>query len=144
MAGSRVTVNRDGLDKLRKRLKSMGDAVEVGVFGGKYPNGLSVAANAAIHNFGTDKIPARPFMTNAANELGNRETEVGKILENSIKKSVNPNARLGAFAAQLVRAEIRDGDLVRLKPATIKRKGSSRPLIDTGKLIQAITFRDAT
>ncbi|OCA57864.1 hypothetical protein AA93_07090 [Xylella fastidiosa subsp. pauca 11399] len=49
------------------------------------------------------------------------------------------------MAAGDVKATIRHADLAPLTPQTIQRKGSSAPLIDTGQMLQSITYevRDA-
>ena len=47
---------------------------------------------------------------------------------------------LGAKAAADVKNTIRQGIPPPNSPETIRRKGSSRPLIDTGQLINAITW----
>lgn len=119
--------------------------MEVGFFGGNaYPNGLTVAGNAAIHNFGTKNIPARPFMDDAATEIEKSQPQVGKIYRAAIE-SDDPsiaNQRIGAFCAQKIREAIRSGSYAALKPATKKRKGSSKPLIDTGLLIGSVDFKE--
>ena len=48
--------------------------------------------------------------------------------------------QLGEMTKGDVQTEIRSGDFAPLKPATIKRKGSSRPLIDTGQMVQSIAW----
>jgi hypothetical protein len=44
-------------------------------------------------------------------------------------------------AAADVQAYMVNGKFAPLKAKTIKRKGSSKPLIDTGQLRQSITYR---
>lgn len=48
--------------------------------------------------------------------------------------------RLGMLARDKVRSSFTDGHLQPDAPSTIKKKGSSKPLIDTGQLRQSITF----
>ena len=48
--------------------------------------------------------------------------------------------QLGEMAKGDVQAEIKSGDFTPLKEATIKRKGSSRPLIDTGQMVQSMQW----
>ena len=46
---------------------------------------------------------------------------------------------IGVKAEHEVRRSIRDGNWTPNSPATIERKGSDRPLIDTGAMIQNVT-----
>jgi len=48
--------------------------------------------------------------------------------------------RLGVFVTGLVRDKIRTISTPPNKPQTIRRKGSSNPLIDTGQARQSIQF----
>ena len=130
----------DVIDTLRRF-----NNVKVGFFGGNaYPNGLTVAANAAIQNFGTKNIPARPFMDDAATEIEASQPQVGKIYRVAIEggDAGVANQRVGAFCAQKIREAIRNGNYAALKPATKERKGSSKPLIDTGLLIGSVEFKE--
>lgn len=47
---------------------------------------------------------------------------------------------IGVFQKGLVQAEIVDGDFEPNAPSTIKKKGSDKPLIDTGKMRQSVNF----
>jgi hypothetical protein len=48
---------------------------------------------------------------------------------------------LGAWASGAIKATIsQSGDFAPLAPSTVKAKGSSRPLIDSGQLNQSITW----
>jgi hypothetical protein len=46
---------------------------------------------------------------------------------------------MGLAAENAVKRKILTGKFAPLKPATIKRKGHSKPLIDTGQLYDSIT-----
>jgi hypothetical protein len=48
--------------------------------------------------------------------------------------------QMGNFLVGAVRKQIRNGHFVPLKPATIRRKGSSKPLIDTGQMMNGVTY----
>lgn len=118
---------------------------KAGFFDGQsYPNGLTVAANAAIHNFGTKTIPARPFMDEAAQAFEQAEPQVAMIYKRALENSDASiaNQRVGALYAQKIRESIRKGSFQSLKKETIERKGSSKPLIDTGLLIGSVSFKE--
>jgi phage gpG-like protein len=118
---------------------------KVGVLGGdSYPNGLTAAANAAIHNFGTKTIPARPFMDEGAKLFAASKAQVAKLYTAAIESHDESvaNQRVGALFAQKIRDAIRGGSYAALAKSTIARKGSSKPLIDTGLLIGSITYEE--
>lgn len=90
-------------------------------------------------------IPARPFMTRAANKKGKRWQElsdalVGQIFFKSIPVPV-ALTKLGAAMQGDIQKELASGRFKRLHPFTIRRKKSNRPLVDTGQLRQAVSFK---
>jgi hypothetical protein len=136
-----------GLKALRERMQDANRAVMVGVPAGKTePDGTSLAMIAAVHEFGSPEngIPERSFIRagilrgrtkferlNAANL---RLVVLGqKTVEQAIEQ-------LGVVAAGEVKREFTVGTFEPLKPATIARKGSSKPLLDSGNLRQAVTY----
>ena len=48
--------------------------------------------------------------------------------------------QLGNWYRDVQRAHIRNGNWVPNAPATIRRKGSDRPLIDTGQLVNSVEY----
>lgn len=131
----------------KKALQELGQLeVRVGYQEGlTYPDeNHTPVINVALWNeLGTVKSPPRPFirqtvdnneakfqaeMKSAANELANGAT-AEKVLN-----------ELGVFAKGLLQKEIKDGNFVANAPSTIKKKGSDRPLIDTGLLRQSANY----
>jgi hypothetical protein len=51
---------------------------------------------------------------------------------------------LGEFHQEQVKEQIRLTRSPRLEQSTIDRKGSSKPLIDTGQMIQSVTHKEGT
>lgn len=122
----------------------------VGVLGGKAEEehrggDVTNAELAAIHEFGTEDIPERSFLR--ATFYGTRNAELRAltarlcklVLEGkmNVKRAIGI---IGAWGARAVKAEIVAGIDPPLQEATIERKGSSTPLIDTGQLLGAITW----
>lgn len=154
----KVTVDDHGLRKLVEIGKRLGEGehgVKVGVFldkkggGDTDPvSGLTNVAKAAIHQFGAPEagIPARDFLS--APFERNREAYVaiirklmplvvlGKIPERQMLDLV------GMQAVTDINKYVRQGEGVPppLQPETIARKGSSRPLIDTGRMLASVTW----
>jgi len=103
---------------------------------------------ATVHNLGSPKrkIPARPTMAPAFDK--NQET-YNKMTDNAIYNTISQKnkrtfdqqfGQVGIKMQNDIQQEIRTIEKPKLKQATIKRKGSSKPLIDGGEYIQATTF----
>ena len=112
----------------------------------KSNDAIPLATIAAIHEFGSPdhNIPERSFLRAGirrgmpkfrdVNFDSLRKVVLGKMpVEAAIE-------RLGVVAVGEVKREFVVGRFKPLKPETIKRKGSSRPLIDTAQLRQSITY----
>ena len=144
-----TTTGGDRLERLLWDAERSGVAsVDIGFFStARYQDGTPVAAVAAAHEFGVrldesgPEIPERPFFRQAIRriESGLSETLAGQV-ENG---RLDPAAagRVGAWASAIVQDSI-----VRLRtppnsPATIARKRSSNPLIDTGHMRQSVTWK---
>lgn len=135
---------------LAKLKKQTGKEVAVGFPAGKegihtpnYENGASILDVAVYNNFGTDTSPRRPFMEKAAQAM---QEPVGKLLgkrfAGAISRDVDTAIILeeaGQLAAGIVKETITDLDSPPNAPATIAKKKSSNPLIDTGAMRQHVT-----
>ncbi|SEO76391.1 hypothetical protein SAMN02800692_1995 [Luteibacter sp. UNC138MFCol5.1] len=155
-----VTILRDidpkKFEALTRRFAELaGHSVMVGIpeaENGRTDEGeIGSAGILAVHEFGAPEmgIPERSVVRRSIRE------NVGKYRKlnlQNLRKVVRGEMSvaqalgiLGAVAAGDVQLTIRNADLAPLKPETIRRKGSSKPLIDTGQVIQSITFevRDA-
>lgn len=112
----------------------------------KYPDGTSVLLVAAANNFGAPSqgIPARDFMS----EGGVRALEKTGPLAAVLIKKLNAGditveqmlEKLGPVAVAEFQQTIIDFDDPPNKPATIRRKKSSNPLVDNGPLNQTLTY----
>jgi phage gpG-like protein len=109
-------------------------------------DGMSMVELAAIHEFGTEHVPERSFIRST---FATKQREAATLAERLAKAIVlrgmpigQALGLLGAWGASAVKATITEGDGVPppLAPATIARKGSSRPLVDTGRLLASITW----
>ena len=108
-----------------------------------YPDGTPVAYVATIHEFGTGHIPARPFMRPAVADHGG---EWLQLLADGAKASLAggpaPEQVLELVtlaAAGNVAEKIQAVTSPPLTPATVGRKGSDKPLVDTGQMFQSAT-----
>lgn len=88
------------------------------------------------------KIPERSFLRAGIIEGKQKifekvEIVIGKFLDGqmSLNKSLNI---VGQFAVSLVKKKIRAGPFKPNAPATIRKKGSNRPLIDSGRMRRSV------
>ena len=152
-----IRKNPGALEKILKRMKRTKDTVlAVGIpVGGtgasaKYPDGIPVGADllmvAAVNNFGSPSrnIPARPFMSDAQEPmlqvtLPIAENRVplmnkGKVTAVQILEQMGPPA-VAALQETIVSFRAPANAI-----STVKSKGSSNPLFDTGLLKRSITY----
>ncbi|KRN75676.1 hypothetical protein IV73_GL000170 [Weissella kandleri] len=130
------------LNEIISRMKSVeGKKVEAGVFGG-------FAEKKAMWNeYGTSRgIPARPFLRNSQYEHESEwSRQVGRDMVEVFRGSISGQAvglKLGQKMADDIKATIDAGNFAALSASTIRRKGSSRPLIDTGDMRASITHKE--
>ena len=141
-----------GYKKLMKSLRTASTPREVTVGiheaegsstheGGK----ASVAEVGEFHEFGTKNIPRRSFIRDWADENSDKHRAMLRTIGQAIiqgKYSVEVGlARFGARAVGEIQRRMAAGISPPLKESTIKRKGSSVPLIDTGQLRSSIAFK---
>lgn len=107
---------------------------------------LTNADLAMIHEFGSPahNIPERSFLRKP---LINNAEAVANLAKNAIGKFIAGEISLetalgyvGEEAKGISKEAVTNGISPALKPATIKRKKSSKPLIDTGQLLNSITY----
>lgn len=149
---SKVHIDKRVWEELRRKVKHVGKSyVKVGVLGSASKteeNGADIVEIAAIHEFGAPKagIPERSYLRRTFRESQGR-TELEKVTARLAKQLLANKTsltealqQLGAWAVGRVQRRIKQHIPPPLKPATVERKGSSTPLIDTGQLVNAITW----
>ena len=137
--------------KMLEELKSI--SIEIGILGddkgGDKHKGsdITVLEIATIHEFGAPKanIPSRSFIRAGYDSNKNKIISQGeKLLENVIGLKLDPDIFLetmGENAVGMIQEHLTNLKSPPLKQTTIKRKGSSQPLIDTGQLRSSITHK---
>ena len=139
-----------GGDKLAAELQRMAGAVnsaervKVGFLAGAtYPDGTPVAMIAAIHNWGAPRagIPPRPFFSNM---IGKKQQEwgpaTGNLLVANQYDALKTLQMVGEAVAGQLRQEIVDTNDPPLAQSTIDRKGFSKPLVDTGHMLNSVDY----
>lgn len=137
----------EGLEKLDKELKYLQThAVKVGVLGNGSANGISVQDYAIFNEYGTSRMPARPFFrlsvgtANAQNEIKEyMKQQVEQIIQGGMSAQ-QAYENLGTFVVQKIKKTIASGNFAALNPQTVKKKGHSKPLMDTHSLYESINF----
>lgn len=132
--------------QIRKVSHKIGDGprrVKVGFPAGKA--GGEILARAAFNHFGTSTIPERPFITNAVRD--NKE-KYARFLKSAGKGILIDNEpprlaleKLGLMGQGDIQEEITNLSSPPNAASTIRQKGSSNPLIDTGQMRGSVTYK---
>ncbi|MYE83318.1 MAG: hypothetical protein F4X36_16065 [Gammaproteobacteria bacterium] len=129
-----------------KRARSGARSVAVGFFEtARYPDGTKAAFVAAVNEFGTNdgRIPERPFLRQSIEEA---KDELAPLVEQlTDPETLRIDDRLpdavGTAMTNIIQRRITALTDPPNAPATVARKGSSNPLIDTGFLRRSVTHR---
>lgn len=145
----RVTIVDRGYKAAMNRIRAMAGSVEVGVFSGYRAPGskLTLSEIAAVNEYGSadGRVPSRPFLRLTMNRVTpalQRLTAslVGKVIDGRETKEAMLN-EIGSHLKQEVQRTIDMRVPPPNAPSTIAKKGSDHPLIDTGRLRSAISWR---
>lgn len=112
-------------------------------------DGEAVETNNAyiglVHEFGRGHNPERSFLRKPFDEhVGEITQKIANAAAAIMTGRLTPTGALnqiGLFGVSLSKEAIRKGIPPALQPQTVKRKGSSTPLIDTGQLINSIRHK---
>lgn len=153
---SKVTVKDQGWRAMLARAREIagGRGVRVGILADEpkrsrepETSGLSLVEVALIHEFGAPArgIPQRSFLRAAIDEHApDIRRLILAVAARALDGAITPAQALdqiGAKVAGWVQTRIDQGIAPPLKPATIARKGSSKPLVNVGQLKAAITWK---
>lgn len=146
MARSYVRDDRRLWDKLRRQLaKQSSKEVVVGVTSGTTENtGASVAQYAAMNEYGTSSIPARPFMRTAFDSNRQKlertaDRAVGLVIDGKMSETAALESMGLQMRAFIVRS-IKSGPWAPNAESTIRQKKSDKPLQDHGTLLANIQY----
>lgn len=150
MATNRTEQKGSYKEFLKRFKRTKGAGVTVGIHAEdnaphESGDGATLVEVAIYNEFGTANIPERPFLRTAISE---EKKKVAKFISRRIGRAIEGKmpmelalSQIGIKGQSLVRNKI-----TRLKeppnsPATIDKKGSSNPLIDTGLMRQSIAWK---
>ena len=132
--------------RLKAALKEL-DKLEVAVGyqagSGSDENGVDICDIAAWNELGTSRMPSRPFMRQSIDNHTGEINAFLKGMEGELAGGADAQTILnevGVFQKDMIQQEITNGSFTPNAPATIARKGSSHPLIDTGRMRQSVNY----
>ena len=146
-----VTVKTKKLDLLGDML--LGNtkySVDIGVLegAGKTSEGYPLAELAAVHEYGSMDLhtPERRWIRGTFekynDELVQMQKGIAKKLVTTEMTVEQALGLLGTWAVNKVKTHVKKDTITPdITQATKKAKGSSRPLIDTGLMVNSVTFR---
>ena len=146
MAG---VIDRDlGFNRIMRDLEKL-DGMEI-VAGmlkdsGKADNGASYVDIATWNEYGTRRIPSRPFIRISADTNRQAWAKMAQQCVNDVIDGDSPAEAAKVVGHRMVE-DIRKvfGDTSKLKanaPSTIKKKGRNEPLVDSGEMRKRVNFR---
>ncbi len=106
-------------------------------------DGTDICDVAAWNELGTVKSPSRPFLRKSVDEneekinhfLQSKKADLlqGKAAEQVLKE-------IGIFQKDLIQEKITEGSFTPNAASTVRKKGSNKPLIDTGRMRQSVNY----
>lgn len=145
-----AVMDRDlGFNRIVANIRRLdGRTVNAGILrdAGTGKNGVPIVEYATYNEYGTSRIPSRPFVRIASDE--NRDAwcrtardGIGRIIDGTGSAD-----ECCENVGQRMRDDIRKviGDKSKLAPnaqSTIRRKGHDKPLIDTGLMKSKVNYR---
>lgn len=142
-----TVIDKDlGFNGILDRLADMDGEIDIGILdnAGNEENGETVANVAAYNEYGTNHIPSRPFMRQTADKHGKAWGSFAQRATNRVIDGMGAEQAkelIGNRAEGDMKKMVTQGDFVPNAPNTIKQKGSSTPLIDTGRMRNSISHR---
>lgn len=139
----KVTPQGRKFEKMLKELSSL--EVRVGFQKGKATeeDGTDICDVAAWNELGTENMPSRPFLRKSVDENEGKINSFLKSKKNDLI-SGSPARKIltdiGIFQKDLIQEKITNGTFAPNAESTIRKKKSSKPLIDTGRMRQSVNY----
>lgn len=132
--------------RFKRMLKELAEKeVRIGFQHGKAAedDGTDICDIAAWNELGTVHIPARPFLRDSVDD---NEGEINSFLQSQKRALISGASaeqvlkEIGIFQKDLIQDKIESGSFAPNAASTIRQKGSSKPLIDTGRMRQSVDY----
>ena len=146
--------NDMGMEKILKEIQALSEkAIKAGIVEGSGDiDGVDIAQYAAWNEFGVPgkdkkwRIPPRPFIRgwieNNGEEIKQTVERLHKQVADGRMTAAVAIKRLGQYAQDGIKRYVMTGNFTPNAEATIQRKGSSRPLIDTGTMRNSVRYEE--
>ena len=135
--GGTVQVPEHQVDVYRKLAKD-GDFLREGRFVKRSQSNFQTTHAVPAHSV---TIPARPFMRPAiADNSGGWGADLASLLQASGYDAGKALAQMGEVIAGQIRASIIAVTEPPLAPSTVARKGSDKPLVETGHMLNSVDY----
>jgi hypothetical protein len=135
-----------GTDTVMKALEAIGKKMGSGTMrvgfleGATYPNGTPVAEVAFYNEFGTINMPPRPFFRNMISE---ESPNWPKKMAGALAAGYDGPEALGLMGEDIkgaLQQSITTLASPALAPSTVHAKGFDKPLIDTGHMLNSVSY----
>lgn len=106
-------------------------------------DGTDICDVAAWNELGTVNSPPRPFLRKSVDE---NEEKINHFLQSKKADLIRgvPTEQIlkeiGLFQKDLIQEKITEGSFQANAASTIRKKGSNKPLIDTGRMRQSVNY----
>lgn len=111
---------------------------------GKAENGASYVDIATWNEYGTGRIPSRPFIRIAADTNKAAWVKMAQQCVNNVIDGDNPRDAaqvVGHRMVEDIRKVFGSSELKANAPSTIAKKGRNEPLVDSGEMQRRVNFR---
>lgn len=130
-----------GMNAIIKQIKKLeGSHTDVGLFGSGGGPADNLAARAVVHEYGSVAagIPKRPYNRKAFDDnLRELKIVITELYNMLLERRITARILLektGEHHTTVIKDTVNKGGFEPNKPATIRAKGSSRPLVDTADM----------
>ena len=143
-----AVIDRDlGYSRIMRDLQKLyGMEVVAGMLkdSGKAENGASYVDIATWNEYGTGRIPSRPFIRISADT--NRQTwaKLAQQCVNDVIDGDSPRDAaqvVGHRMVEDIRKVFGSSELKANAPSTVRKKGRNEPLVDSGEMRRRVNFR---
>ena len=143
-----AVIDRDlGYSRIMRDLQKLyGMEVVAGMLkdSGKAENGASYVDIATWNEYGTGRIPSRPFIRISADT--NRQTwaKLAQQCVNNVIDGDSPRDAaqvVGHRMVEDIRKVFGSSELKANAPSTVRKKGRNEPLVDSGEMRRRVNFR---
>lgn len=142
-----IKYNLQNLEKIKKELDYLSDKkIRVGVIGNETVEGTKVKTYAIYNEYGTIRIPARPFFRTALVFQQGHDAVLNKVNETVLmvakgeltgEQGLN---KIGLYCKDRVVVSLLHGEWVKNALSTLSQKPSTKPLVSTGTLVRNIDY----